>query len=154
MRTTPLTYDEALHKAAAYCSQSEHCTSELMEKFKFWGVDYEYREKIVQFLVRENYMDEKRFAAAFVKDKFRFNKWGKIKIRLELKTRKIDDAIIEDALSQVRDKEYKQMILKLLKEKEKIITFRNQYEKNGKLYNYLAGKGFEGDVINQVIGND
>ena len=46
------------------------------------------------------------------------------------------------------------MILKLLKEKEKIITFRNQYEKNGKLYNYLAGKGFEGDVINQVIGND
>ena len=125
-----------------------------MEKFKFWGVDYEFREKIVQFLVRENYMDEKRFAAAFVKDKFRFNKWGKIKIRIELKSKKIDDVIIEDALSQLKDKEYKQMILKLLKEKEKIITFRNQYEKNGKLYNYLAGKGFEGDVINQVIGND
>ncbi len=154
MRTTPLTYDEALHKAAAYCSQSEHCTSELMEKFNYWGVDYEFREKIVQFMLREKYIDEKRFAVSFVKDKFRFNKWGKIKIRLELKTKKIEDPIIEEALLQIREKEYMDVILKLLKEKAKTITFRNNYEKNGKLYRYLSGKGFEGEVINQVLGSD
>jgi regulatory protein len=153
MEKKTLTYDEALHKSAAYCSLSEHCTSELMDKFKYWDVLPEYREKIILFLVRENYIDEKRFASAFVKDKFSYNKWGKIRLRLELKAKKIEESIIEEALAEIREKEYRLMITKLIREKEKNLEYRNEYEKKGKLFRYLSGKGFENEFISKAIGN-
>jgi len=154
MEKKTLTYDEALHKSAAYCSLSEHCTSELMDKFKYWDVLPEDREKIIQFLVREKYIDEKRFASAFVKDKFSYNKWGKIRLRLELKAKKIEENIIEEALAEIREKEYRLMITKLIREKEKNLEYRNEYEKKGKLFRYLSGKGFENEFINKAIGSD
>jgi regulatory protein len=154
MEKKTLTYDEALHKSAAYCSLSEHCTSELMDKFKYWDVLPEYREKIIEFLVREKYIEEKRFASAFVKDKFSYNKWGKIRLRLELKAKKIEESIIEGALAEIKEKEYRLMITKLIKEKEKVLEYRNEYEKNGKLFRYLSGKGFENEFISKAIGGD
>lgn len=150
----PLSYDEALHKAAAYCSLSEHCVSELMDKFNFWTVPWEHREKIIQFLVKENYINEKRFASAFIKDKFAYNKWGKIKLRIELKTKKLEESIIEEALSKITEKEYRSMITKLMQEKEKNITFRNEYERKGKLFRYLSGKGYENEYIYEVLKID
>lgn len=149
-----LTYDEALHKSAAYCSLSEHCTSELMDKFNYWDVLPEYREKIIQFLVREKYIDEKRYASAFVKDKFSYNKWGKIRLRIELKAKKIDNNIIEEALAGISEKEYHSMITKLIKEKENHLDYRNEYEKKGRLFRYLSGKGFENELISKAIGSD
>lgn len=149
-----LTYDEALHKSAAYCSLSEHCISEIMEKFNYWDVLPEYREKIIQFLVREKYIDEKRYASAFVKDKFSYNKWGKIRLRIELKAKKIEDSVIEAALSEISVKDYRSMIIKLIKEKEKHLEYRNEYEKKGKLFRYLSGKGFEKEFISKEIGSD
>ena len=154
MEKKTLTYDEALHKSAAYCSLSEHCTSDLMDKFKYWDVLPEDREKIIQFLVREKYIDEKRFASAFVKDKFSYNKWGKIRLRIELKAKKIEENIIEEALAEIREKEYRMMITKLIREKEKNLEYRNEYEKKGKLFRYLSGKGFENEFISKAIGNN
>lgn len=151
MKRKLLTYDEALHKSAAYCSLSEHCRSELIEKFNYWEVLPEYHEKIIQFLVKEKYIDEKRYASAFVKDKFRYNKWGRIRLRLELKAKKIEDSIIEEALHEISDKEYLLMINKLITEKEKNIEYRNDYEKKGKLFRYLSAKGFETESINRCI---
>lgn len=149
-----LTYDEALHKSAAYCSLSEHCTSELMDKFNYWEVLPEYREKIIQFLLREKYIDEKRYASAFVKDKFSYNKWGKIRLRIELKAKKIEESIIEEALTEIKEKDYRLMITKLIKEKEKHLEYRNAYEKKGKLFRYLSGKGYENEFISKAIGSD
>lgn len=154
MEKEPLTFDQALHKAAAYCSLSERCISELYDKFKFWMVQSEDKEKIIEFLLRENYINEKRFAAAFIKDKFAYNKWGKIKLRMELKAKKIDESIIEDALLKITDKEYRTMMNKLMLDKEKEITFRNEYDKKAKLFRYLSGKGYETDYIYDVIKMD
>ncbi|MPN18776.1 Regulatory protein RecX [bioreactor metagenome] len=152
MKNKTLTYDEALHKSAAYCSLSEHCKSELIEKFNYWEVLPEFREKIIQFLVREKYIDEKRFASAFVKDKFNYNKWGKIRLKIELKAKKIEDGIIEGALSEITEKDYRMMVAKLIQEKEKQLEYRNEYEKKGKLFRYLSGKGFENDIISKTLG--
>lgn len=151
MKKKLLTYDEALHKSAAYCSLSEHCRSELIEKFNYWEILPEYQEKIIQFLVKEKYIDEKRYALAFVKDKFRYNKWGKIRLGLELKAKKIEERIIEEALSEITDKEYLLMIKKLITEKEKNLEYRNEYEKKGKLFRYLSAKGFETESISKCI---
>jgi regulatory protein len=151
MKSNPLTYEEALYKSAAYCSQSEHCISELKNKLTQWSVTESDQFKIIRYLKEEKYLDEKRFAFAYVKDKFRYNKWGKIKIRLELHQKKIEKELIEAALEEIDEEEYKGMIIRLAKEKEKKLTYRNEYERKGKLYRFLAGKGFEMDVISKII---
>ena len=151
MKSNPLTYEEALYKSAAYCSQSEHCISELKNKLTQWSVTESDQFKIIRYLKEEKYLDEKRFAFAYVKDKFRYNKWGKIKIRLELHQKKIEKELIEAALEEIDEEEYKGMIIRLAKEKEKKLTYRNEYERQGKLYRFLAGKGFEMDVISKII---
>lgn len=151
MKSNPLTYEEALYKSAAYCSQSEHCISELKNKLTQWSVTESDQFKIIRYLKEEKYLDEKRFAFAYVKDKFRYNKWGKIKIRLELHQKKIEKELIEAALEEIDEEEYKGMIIRLAKEKEKKLTYRNEYERKGKLYRFLTGKGFEMDVISKII---
>lgn len=151
MKSNPLTYEEALYKSAAYCSQSEHCISELKNKLAQWNVTESDQLKIIRYLKEEKYLDEKRFAFAYVKDKFRYNKWGKIKIRLELHQKRIEKELIEVALETIDLEEYKEMIIRLANEKEKKLTYRNEYERKGKLYRFLAGKGFEIDVISKII---
>lgn len=151
MKSNPLTYEEALYKSAAYCSQSEHCISELKNKLTQWNVTESDQLKIIRYLKEEKYLDEKRFAFAYVKDKFRYNKWGKIKIRLELHQKRIQKELIEVALETIDLEEYKEMIIRLAKEKEKKLTYRNEYERKGKLYRYLVGKGFEMEVINKLL---
>ena len=151
MKSNPLTYEEALYKSAAYCSQSEHCISELKNKLTQWSVTESDQFKIIRYLKEEKYLDEKRFAFAYVKDKFRYNKWGKIKIRLELHQKRIQKELIEVALETIDLEEYKEMIIRLAKEKEKKLTYRNEYERKGKLYHYLVGKGFEMEVINKLL---
>jgi len=151
MKSNLLTYEEALYKSAAYCSQSEHCISELKNKLAQWNVTESDQLKIIRYLKEEKYLDEKRFAFAYVKDKFRYNKWGKIKIRLELHQKRIQKELIEVALETIDLEEYKEMIIRLAKEKEKKLTYRNEYERKGKLYRYLVGKGFEMEVINKLL---
>jgi regulatory protein len=74
MKNNFLKYEEALYKSAAYCSQSEHCISDLRNKLTQWGVLESDRDKIIRYLIDENYIDESRYAIAFTKDKFRYNK--------------------------------------------------------------------------------
>lgn len=151
MKNNSLTYEEALYKSAAYCSQSEHCISDLRNKLAQWEVMESDQDKIIRYLVEEKYIDENRYAIAFTKDKFRYNKWGKIKIRLELNQKKINKELIETALEVINEEEYKGMIIRLAKEKERKIIYQNDYERKGQLYRYLAGKGFEMDVISKII---
>ena len=151
MKSGSLTYEEALYKSAAYCSQSEHCIADLKNKLAQWGVIDADQTKIISYLIDEKYIDESRFACAFVKDKFRYNKWGRIKIRLELNQKKIDKELIDEALESIDSEEYTAMIIRLAREKERKLTYRNEYEKKGKLYRYLTGKGFEMDVISRLI---
>jgi len=151
MKNNSLKYEEALYKSAAYCSQSEHCISDLRNKLTQWGVMESDRDKIIRYLVDENYINESRYAIAFTKDKFRYNKWGKIKIRLELNQKRISKELIEAALEEIDEEEYKEMIIRLAKEKERKIIYQNDYERRGQLYRYLSGKGFEMDVISKII---
>ncbi len=151
MKNNSLKYEEALYKSAAYCSQSEHCISDLRNKLTQWGVMESDWDKIIRYLVDENYINESRYAIAFTKDKFRYNKWGKIKIRLELNQKRISKELIEAALEEIDEEEYKEMIIRLAKEKERKIIYQNDYERRGQLYRYLSGKGFEMDVISKII---
>ncbi len=147
------TFDELLHKAASYCSISEHCISEVELKLKAWGIEPDKAGKIIDRLKEDDFINEKRFCIAFVKDKFHFNKWGKIKISYSLKQKGLENSLITHALNTIDDGEYEEMLAVLLKAKIKTIKWEYEYEKMGKLFNFAQSRGFESAVIDKVIRN-
>ena len=145
------TLDELLHKAASYCSISEHCISEVSDKLTGWGIATTEREKIISRLIQDDFINEKRFCVAFTKDKFHFNKWGKIKILYALKQKGLPSDLINNALNTIDDGEYEEMLAVILKNKLKTIQWEYEYEKQGKLFAFAQSRGFESAVIDRVI---
>jgi len=144
-------FDELLHKAASYCSISEHCISEVELKLKAWGIEGDKSTQIIDRLLEDDFINEKRYCVAFVKDKFRFNKWGKIKISYSLKQKGLDNALINNALANIDEGEYEEMLAELLKAKVKTIKWEYEYEKMGKLFQFAQSRGFESAVIDKVV---
>jgi regulatory protein len=145
------TLEELLHKAASYCSISEHCVSEVEEKLNAWCIACDDKSKIIGRLISEDFINEKRYCMYFVKDKFRFNKWGKIKISMALKTKGLDKELINHALNTIDDGEYEEMLASLLKTKLVGLKYEYEYEKQGKLFRFAQSRGFESNVIERVI---
>jgi len=144
-------YEELLHKAASYCSISEHCVGEVEDKLTAWGISDANKLKIIDYLIAEDFINEKRYCAYFVKDKFRFNKWGKIKISYALKMKKLDRQLIENALNLIDDGEYEEMLATLLKTKLVGLKYEFEYEKQAKLYRFAQSRGFENNVIERTL---
>jgi regulatory protein len=148
-----LTHDQniAYDKAAFLCSRSEHCSSDIQEKLKLWGHSAEDSELVIAKLVEEKYIDDERFARAYVKDKFRFNHWGKQKIAFMLRSKNISSEIMELAFEEIEDEGYSNELRKLLTDKEKSIKAKDQYDKRNKLMRFAMGRGFESDQIYAVL---
>ncbi|MDD5185789.1 MAG: regulatory protein RecX [Paludibacter sp.] len=145
------TLDELLHKAASYCSISEHCTTEVKEKLTAWGVSDMDKQKIIDRLISEDFINEKRFCSHFVKDKFRFNKWGKIKISFAMKQKQLANDLINNALTTIDEGEYEEMLASILKTKLVGLKYEYEYEKQGKLFRFAQSRGFENNVIERVL---
>ena len=145
------TLEELLCKAASYCSISEHCVSEVEDKLNARGVSDTDKHKIIDRLISEDFINEKRFCTYFVKDKFRFNKWGKFKISYALKAKGLDKGIIDDALNTIDDGEYEELLASLLKSKLVGLKYEFEYEKQGKLFRFAQSRGFENNIIERVL---
>jgi regulatory protein len=143
--------EELLHKAASYCSISEHCVSEVETKLDAWCVGCNDKSTIIKRLIAEDFINEKRFCIFFVKDKFRFNKWGKIKISFALKGKGIDNALISEALNTIDDGEYEELLASILKTKLVGLKYEFEYEKQGKLFRFAQSRGFENNVIEKAL---
>jgi regulatory protein len=147
------TLEELLHKAASYCSISEHCVSEVEEKLNAWCIECDDKAKIINRLIDEDFINEKRYCVYFVKDKFRFNKWGKIKISYALKQKGLSNELINMALETIDEGEYDEMLAALLKTKLAVLKYEFEYEKQGKLFRFAQSRGFENNVIERVLRN-
>jgi regulatory protein len=145
------TKNQLLHKVAHYCSASERAPSEVVQKLSEWGADQETAEEITQYLIQENYINEKRYCEAFVKDKFRFNKWGRLKIGMMLKAKVSDSHAINEALTVIDETAYREVLTALLKAKLKQIKYSSDYEKKGKLMRFALSRGFESSVASHII---
>ena len=141
----------AYDKAALLCSKSEKCTSEILEKLKLWGLSSEESEPIIEQLVAEKYLDDERFARAFVKDKFRFNHWGKQKIAHMLQAKKISQEILQLAFEEIEEDGYADELRKLLTDKEKSIKAKDKYDKRNKLMRFALGRGFESNKVYEIF---
>jgi len=143
--------EELLHKAASYCSISEHCKSEVIDKLHTWGVEPKQIDIILARLEANDFLNEKRYCIAYVKDKFRFNKWGKIKIGFGLKQKGLPNVLIENTLKIIDDGEYEELLAEILKAKLKTISWKYDYEKVGKLFAFAQNRGFESSVIDRIV---
>lgn len=146
-----LSYEEALAKAAAYCSSAEKCKEDVLSKLKTWNANSNDFAKIIDTLIDEKFIDETRYATAFTNDKFKYNKWGKFKIYAMLRSKKIEEAAIEEAINHIDEEEYERMLYEILTKKLNNISYETEYEKEGKLIKYAMSKGYESKVINKIL---
>ena len=149
-----MSYDEILYKLAAKCSVSEQCMSDIEAKLSSYDLTEEERTRILRHLVEEKYIDDRRYAEAFVRDKYRFNKWGRIKIAQGLRMKGIDSETISTAMKAIDEAEYLDILRDLIKAKRKSTRGKNDYEINGKLVRFATGRGFEYAAIRQCMGTD
>ena len=124
-----------------------------MMKMKRWEVAQEVAEKIVARLVKERFIDEERFARAFVRDKFRYNHWGRVKIELELRKKKIAQRHIEMGLEELQEEDNLNTLRELIQKKRPSVKGKNEYEIRGKLIRFALGRGFQMDDIVKVVGD-
>ena len=146
-----MTEEQTLQKLAALCSQSEHCTSEMKEKMTRWGIDEDAQQRVVEYLVANRYVDDRRYARSFVNDKLKYNKWGPRKIEQSLWMKHIDESILREALDDVDNEEYISVLRPLLTSKRKTTKAETDYEMNQKLLRFAIGRGFTFEQVKEVI---
>lgn len=149
-----ITEQEAYLQLAALCAQAEHCQQEMRDKMRRWELDETAQNRIIARLVKERYIDDERYARAFVKDKIRYNKWGRRKVQQALWQKRIDSDIQQRVLDEIDEKEYLDVLRPLLKQKRKSIRAASDYELNQKLVRFALGRGFGFDIIRQCLNVD
>lgn len=149
-----MTEQEAYLQLAALCAQSEHCQQEMRDKMRRWELDDTMQDRIITRLVKERYIDDERYARAFVKDKIRYNKWGRRKVQQALWQKHIDTDVQLRVLDEIDKKEYLDVLRPLLKQKRKSIKAASDYELNQKLVRFALGRGFSFDIIRQCLNVD
>ena len=141
----------ALGKAMAQCSRRELCYDDIRNKLQLWGIDNNNASKIIEILQKENFVNESRYAAAFARDKFKYNKWGKVKIAAHLKSKKIPSDIVREAVDSIDHEQYIRFIRELLDSHKKTVKSKNQYDLKAKLLRYGLSKGFESSLLYDVL---
>lgn len=147
----PLTPDQVLDKMAKYCAYQERCVKDVRDKLKTFDIQQEDRDKILEFLLDNRFVDNERFAKSFVRGKVNQSGWGMNKIRFHLVQKGIDKELIDEALGQTDEEVYRQRLIDILKTKSKTIKAASDYEKKRKLAAYAMQKGFEGSLVWEVV---
>jgi len=146
-----MTYEQALHRLAAYCSRAERCIWDVRRKMDEWEITAEQQNKIIHQLRKENFLDEERYCKAFVSDKSRYNRWGVHKIRFELRRKRLPEALIGDALKNLDPEENRERLRQLIEKKRKSVKGKNEWEIRQKLLRFAASRGFSQDEIERVL---
>ncbi len=151
-----ISYEKAILQAESYCARSEKCISEVEQKLHDWGIEPSISEKVISHLVEHKFIDSKRFAQAFANDKFRFNKWGKNKIKMALIQKKISNKLISCVLNEIPENEYNAIVSTVLNAKLAEIKRKeiDLYKIKSKLFYFAASRGFETVHVNNIFSNE
>jgi len=142
---------ELLHLAAAYCSTGERCIQGVREKLKAAGATPKMTDRIIDRLLNEKFINESRYCRSFVNDKFRFNHWGRIRIRMELQRKGLPSEFISNALDEIDEEDYRSLLAGLLKEKKRSVKGASEQDVFLKIYRFACGRGFEGALISECL---
>ena len=153
-RPNEMTEQEVLTRLTALCAAGEHSRQELVEKMMRWGVDEELQARAIDYLSRHRYVDDERFARAFVSDKLEYNKWGPRKIDQGLWAKGIGDDIRRSVLAEVAEERFLDVLEPLLRAKRRSTKAQSRYELHGKLIRFAMGRGFTMEQIRHCLGDD
>ena len=142
---------EAKARLEALCAYQERCSFELSKKMNQWSIHTDEQDQLLADLISNNFLNEERFAEAFVSGKVRIKRWGKIKIQIELQKRFISSYSINKALKNVNLDEYWANLIHLAERKWATSTEKDAYKKRMKVYRFLASKGYETDLIADAV---
>lgn len=146
------TVSEIRDKLAKYCAYQDRCHWEVDQKLNEFNLIQEGRDEIIMYLIQHNFLNEERFAKSFVRGKFNQKNWGRIKIKSELKKRKIPLKMIELALNEIDEDQYQSILAELFEKKKKSLkSEREGFKKKAKIRNYLLQKGFENELVMEFI---
>ena len=147
----PLTPDQVLDKMAKYCAYQERCVKDVRDKLKTFDLPQKEKDKIIDYLVDNRFVNDERFARSFVRGKINQSGWGLNKIRFHLIQKGIAKDIIDEALGRTDEETYRQRLIDILKTKSKTVKAENDFERKRKLAAYAMQKGFEGSLVWEVI---
>jgi regulatory protein len=147
-------FKTALNKSMALCSRREYCCDDLRNKLQSWGVGSNDTGKILDILIKENFLNESRYATAFVKDKFNYNNWGKVKIAAHLRFKNVPSGIISAALDSIDNELYKKVVNELITSHRRSVKAKNQYDLKAKLLRYGLSKGFESHLLYDILNDN
>lgn len=146
-------YKTLLSRSMALCSKREYCINDIRLRLHARGLGEKDSERIIKILTKENFINEERYARAFVNDKFIYNKWGKVKISAHLKAKRIPSAIISDALNSIDDESYKKTVRDIISVRRSQIRAKNQYDLKGRLLRYGLSKGYESSLLYDILND-
>ena len=147
----PLTPDQVLDKMAKYCAYQERCVKDVRDKLKAFDIPQTEKDKILDYLLDNRFVNDERFAKSFVRGKVNQSGWGLNKIRFHLIQKGIAKETIDEALEQTDEDVYRQRLIDILTTKSKTIKADSDFERKRKLAAYAMQKGFEGDLVWEVL---
>lgn len=146
-----LTKEQALQKLKHYCAYQERSHQEVREKLFELGIKKNDREEMIATLIEENYLNEERFAIAFAGGKWRIKRWGRVKIKYELRQKGVSEYNIKKALQQIDEEEYLSILNKLIREKYTSLRNAQPLLRKKKTIDFLIGRGFEAALVMQSM---
>ena len=155
MYSKQLTRDQALQKTKHFCAYQERCHSEVKDKLYGFGLRKVEVEELLSVLIDEDYLNEQRFAIQFAGGKFRMKQWGRVKIRYELRQKQVSDYCIRKALAAIDEGDYLHTLQRLYDDKKATLrSVNNIFIRKRKLQDYLLQKGYESELISQLLRNE
>lgn len=144
---------EAREKIEAYCAYRERSQQEVKQKLYDYGLYTDLVNEIISELIQNNFLNEERFARAFVRGKFSIKKWGRVKIKQALYPHHLSDYILKKAFTEIDEAQYDQVLREVIAKKARLVKEKNEFRRNGKIAQYVIGRGFEPDMVWEVIKN-
>ena len=143
-------FEKYLSKAQSYCSRAEKCESDVRTYLFKQSVDTNVISKIVESLVADKFVDNARYVRAFVSDAFKFNKWGRLKIRQALLAKGISEKLMTQPLSEIDETEYMSLLESLLHAKLKSVHDDDEYKVKASVFRFAYSRGFEPELVEKV----
>lgn len=144
-------FEEILGKLRRYCAYRERCTKEVRDKMKKWILGPGDQNELLARLRDESFLDDARFAESYARSKNRQNKWGKYRIAMELRSRNIDEQMVQAALEGIEEEQYREQLKELILKKRDELGKPIDFEKKQKLLRYVTGKGYSsGEVFGML----
>lgn len=151
MSKTVFTVDEIKRKIEQYCVYQDRCHKEVEQKIREYKLIPEAREMILLSLMKDNFLNEERFAKSFARGKFRIKKWGKVRIVRELKFREISAYNIKTALKEIDEKEYIKTLYSLVEKRNELVSETNIFKRKKKIADYLFYRGYESNLVYEAL---